>query len=609
MLYQARAAAAAHADVPVVSYLSGGVDSSLIVAMANKALGRPIPTFTVSVKSKGLNEESEALQTAQAPRVRAGGRRLRARRAARRLPGVDRAPPSSRSSTRRAWACSHSPRSVHEHGYKVVLTGEGADEWLAGYSWFKINRLTGWMDRIPGLPLGYGLRRLMLKLTGQPAFPYSTYRPRRRQMGGHNGWFDMYGVMSVNKLRFFTGAAREEILSKSALRRPRTAAGPEPLAPVQPADVLRGADHAAGPPAREQGRPDRDALVGRGPLRLPRRGRDRVHGEAAPAVEAARRVQGQVHRAEGRRAVAAEGSRLAAQADVPRPDGLPGRESGDAASWIDQVLSPESIRKAGYFDPAAVPGGPRRSCPSPAAGSARTSLEMGLTAVTATQLWHHLYISGDLADYAIRKSGIRMPKSQTPLYQSSEQASISVSDFELRDSEFSNMSYALQTLWHERARYASGVLAVTFSAVLIALQCGLLLGLFKITSIPIDNTTADLWVGSTAVPERGSRQADPELVHHAGSRACPASACPSNTSPTSRTSPSRSAAPNCASSSAASSTTARPGPPTVLTKEQRDALTMPYAIIVDESDWKRLELDHDGDKPKINGKEVRWSAR
>src|SRR5690349_4381836 len=62
------------------------------------------------------------------------------------------------------------------------------------------------------------------------------------------------------------------------------------------------------------------------------------------------------------------------------------------------------------------------------------------------------------------------------------------------------MSYALQTLWHERQRYASGVLAVTFSAVLIALQCGLLLGLFKITSIPIDHTHADVWVGSTAVP-------------------------------------------------------------------------------------------------------------
>ena len=51
--------------MPVVSYLSGGVDSSLVVAMANKALGRPIPTFTISVKSKGLDEGSEALQTAK----------------------------------------------------------------------------------------------------------------------------------------------------------------------------------------------------------------------------------------------------------------------------------------------------------------------------------------------------------------------------------------------------------------------------------------------------------------------------------------------------------------------------------------------------------------
>ncbi len=110
----------------------------------------------------------------------------------------------------------HLARSVHQHGYKVVLTGEGADEWLAGYSWFKINKLAGWMDKIPGLPLGYAMRRLVLKITGQPAFPYKAYRNSQKQMGGHNGWFDMYGIMSVNKLRFFTGDAREQILSKSA---------------------------------------------------------------------------------------------------------------------------------------------------------------------------------------------------------------------------------------------------------------------------------------------------------------------------------------------------------------------------------------------------------
>jgi putative ABC transport system permease protein len=61
------------------------------------------------------------------------------------------------------------------------------------------------------------------------------------------------------------------------------------------------------------------------------------------------------------------------------------------------------------------------------------------------------------------------------------------------------MNYALATLWHERSRFLPGVLAVAFSAVLIALQCGLLLGLFSITSLPIDNTRSDIWIGSKEV--------------------------------------------------------------------------------------------------------------
>jgi putative ABC transport system permease protein len=61
------------------------------------------------------------------------------------------------------------------------------------------------------------------------------------------------------------------------------------------------------------------------------------------------------------------------------------------------------------------------------------------------------------------------------------------------------MSYAIATLWHERQRYAPGILAVGFSALLIALQSGLLLGLFSITSLPIDHTRADIWVGAPEV--------------------------------------------------------------------------------------------------------------
>jgi putative ABC transport system permease protein len=61
------------------------------------------------------------------------------------------------------------------------------------------------------------------------------------------------------------------------------------------------------------------------------------------------------------------------------------------------------------------------------------------------------------------------------------------------------MAYSLATLWHERNRYVPGVLAVAFSALLIALQCGLLLGLFTIMSIPVDHTSADVWVGHPEV--------------------------------------------------------------------------------------------------------------
>ena len=61
------------------------------------------------------------------------------------------------------------------------------------------------------------------------------------------------------------------------------------------------------------------------------------------------------------------------------------------------------------------------------------------------------------------------------------------------------MSYALATLWHERQRYLPGILAVAFSALLIALQCGLLMGLFSITSLPIDHTDADIWMGAPGV--------------------------------------------------------------------------------------------------------------
>ncbi len=70
--------------------------------------------------------------------------------------------------------------------------------------------------------------------------------------------------------------------------------------------------------------------------------------------------------------------------------------------------------------------------------------------------------------------------------------------------------YSLATLWYERQRFIPGVLAVAFSCVLIALQCGLLLGLFSITSIPIDYSNADIWVVHPKVPSVDMGRTIPE---------------------------------------------------------------------------------------------------
>ncbi|MHB1426810.1 MAG: ABC transporter permease [Gemmataceae bacterium] len=60
--------------------------------------------------------------------------------------------------------------------------------------------------------------------------------------------------------------------------------------------------------------------------------------------------------------------------------------------------------------------------------------------------------------------------------------------------------YSLKILWHGRHRFMPAVLAVSFSAVLIAVQFGVLLGTLAVTSRPIDHAAAQIWVGIRDVP-------------------------------------------------------------------------------------------------------------
>lgn len=54
------------ADVPVGNFLSGGIDSSLITALAQRATNRPLKTFTIGFAEAGFDEAGHARQVAAA---------------------------------------------------------------------------------------------------------------------------------------------------------------------------------------------------------------------------------------------------------------------------------------------------------------------------------------------------------------------------------------------------------------------------------------------------------------------------------------------------------------------------------------------------------------
>jgi len=69
-----------------------------------------------------------------------------------------------------------------------------------------------------------------------------------------------------------------------------------------------------------------------------------------------------------------------------------------APAFVAQLLSEESIRRAGYFDPAAVTHFREAFRSMGKRSPMRVTLEMGLVGVIATQLWHQTFIDGNLAD-------------------------------------------------------------------------------------------------------------------------------------------------------------------------------------------------------------------
>jgi asparagine synthase (glutamine-hydrolysing) len=78
----------------------------------------------------------------------------------------------------------------------------------------------------------------------------------------------------------------------------------------------------------------------------------------------------------------------------------------DRPAWVDQLLSRESLARTGYFDPQAVAAVRAWQSREPRWRTVRSfAFDMAMTAVIATQLWHHIYCGGELAELPTRTAG------------------------------------------------------------------------------------------------------------------------------------------------------------------------------------------------------------
>src|SRR5438093_138237 len=124
------------ADVPVGGYLSGGLDSSIVCALAAQASPYDLRTFSVTFDDPQLDESVFQQAVAGQLRSRHVVQRIGAGDIARVFPDVVRhaETPLLRTAPAPLYLLS---RLTREQGIKVVLTGEGSDEVFLGYDLFK----------------------------------------------------------------------------------------------------------------------------------------------------------------------------------------------------------------------------------------------------------------------------------------------------------------------------------------------------------------------------------------------------------------------------------------------------------------------------------------
>ena len=403
------------ADVPVGGYLSGGIDSSIVCALA--AVGSPhaLRTFSVTFDDPTLDESGYQQAVAAEVRSRHAVQRIGRGDIARVFPDVVRhtETPLVRTAPAPLYLLS---RVVREQGIKVVLTGEGSDEVFLGYDLFKeaMIRLLCWrrpesrwpprlLDGLyPGIAPGPGkgdFWRGYFLSAGAPDDPLFSHLPRFQLTARIK---DFYSA------EFRAGLGRFDPLAELRAKLP---AGFTTWSPLTRAAYLEMTTLLSSYLLSSQG--DRMAMAHGVEARVPYL--DHRLFEFAAALPARSKLRGLREKDILRRWGDSTG--LVPPAVTRRrkqpyraPD-VPAFFDGRPPEYVEALLDPASLARTGVFNPQAVAGLVRR-CRAGRAEGFRES--QALVAILSTELWHREFLGAPVRALATATSRVSRAAAGAP---------------------------------------------------------------------------------------------------------------------------------------------------------------------------------------------------
>jgi asparagine synthase (glutamine-hydrolysing) len=390
------------ADVPVGAYLSGGLDSSVITSLIKHYTDTPLRTFSIGFEDdefdespfqrelvKFLNTEHSHVQCNQQEIGRAFPRVIWHAETA-----IVRTAPTPLMLL---------SGSVREAGYKVVLTGEGADEVFGGYDIFKEAKVRRFWSHQPDS----SWRPLIL----QRLYPYLKHSPTAS--GAFSQSFFQQGMDDLDRAwfshvpRWSTTQRVLKFLSPESVDRLHGSPGsfdqinhllPQEIAHWQPLNrdqYIEAKTLLSGYLLSSQG--DRVAMANSIEARFPFL--DHRVVEFAATMPNRYKIMGLNEKYMLKRAMDGlipESIRQRSKQPYRAPDSQSFFVDGKPLDYVDDLLSEDSIRNAGLFNPRAASMLMNKCAKGRAMGFADN---MAFVGILSSMLVHTMFVKNNLNDF------------------------------------------------------------------------------------------------------------------------------------------------------------------------------------------------------------------